>query len=129
MFLPFGYKLMITFSTIKTDRSELRVGWYCETSLSPPVIFLLTVPRRYFFLGSFFYLYNLSLPYCLVCVLQYYGHLLGKGCFLGSPVCGVLLCFCHFPIRCVGQVWYLTESIPELCLLPYFEKCSSDVWC
>ena len=101
MFLPFGYKLMIIFSTLKTDCSELRVGWYRETSLSPPVIFLLTVPRRYFFHGYFFYLY-LSLPYCLVCVLQYYGHLLGKGCFPGSPVCGVLLCFCHFPLWCTG---------------------------
>ena len=70
MFLPFGYKLMIIFSTLKTDCSELRLGWYRETSLSPPVIFLLTVPRRYLIRGSFFYLY-LSLPYCLVCVLQH----------------------------------------------------------
>ena len=92
MFLPFGYKLMIIFSTLKTDCSELGLGWYRETSLSPPVICLLTVPRRYFICGSFFYLY-LSLQYCLVCVLQYYGHMLGKGCFLGSPVCGVLLFF------------------------------------
>ena len=28
-------------------------GWYRKTSLNPPVIFLLTVPRRYFFCGSF----------------------------------------------------------------------------
>ena len=93
MFLPFGYELMITFSTLKTDRSELRVGWYCETS------FLLTVPRSYFFCGSFLYLYNLSLPYCLVCVLQYYGHLLEKGCFLGSPLCGVFLSLSHMLCR------------------------------
>ena len=28
-------------------------GWYRETSLSIPVIFLLTIPRWYFFCGSF----------------------------------------------------------------------------
>ena len=28
------------------------------------------------------------------------GHLLGKGWPLGSLVCDVFLCFCHFPCRC-----------------------------
>ena len=41
--------------------------WYHETSLSPPVIFLLTIQRRCFFCRSFF---GLSLPYCDVCFLQ-----------------------------------------------------------
>ena len=50
-------------------------GWYCETSLSIPVIFLLTIPRWYFFCGSFYVFYLL---YCLVCVMQPCGHLLGK---------------------------------------------------
>ena len=29
-------------------------------------------------------------------------------------------CECHFPIGILGQVWYLTVSIPELCTLNYF---------
>ena len=40
--------------------------------------------------------------YCfLVCFLRPCGHLLGKGSPLGSLVCGVLLCFCNFPIWCL----------------------------
>ena len=39
----------------------------------------------------------------LVCSLQPCGHLLGKGWPLGSLVCYVLLCFCHFPICCPGS--------------------------
>ena len=27
----------------------------------------------------------------------------------------------HFPFGILGQVWYLIVSIPDLCLLPYFE--------
>ena len=77
----------------------MRLVAYRETSLGPPVIFLLTVlstdvnilkfrihvSRQYFFCGSFIYL-CLSFPYCLVCVLQPCGHLFGKGWPLGSPV-------------------------------------------
>ena len=62
----------------------------------------------------------LSLPYCLVCFLQPCGHMLGKGRPLGSLVIYVFLCFSHFPIGVLGQVWYLIVSIPDLCLLPYF---------
>ena len=35
--------------------------------------------------------------------LQPCGHLLAKGLPLGSPVCDVFLCFCHFPIWCPGS--------------------------
>ena len=35
-------------------------------------------------------------------------------------VCGVSLWVCHFPIGILGQVWYLTVSIPDLCTLTYF---------
>ena len=34
-----------------------------------------------------------------VCSLLPCGHLLGKGCPLGSPLWVVFLCICHFPIR------------------------------
>ena len=57
--------------------------------------------RLYTVYCGYFYLY-LYLPYCHFCVLQPFGHLLGKGLPLGSPVCDVLLCFCHFPIRYPG---------------------------
>ena len=32
------------------------------------------------------------------------GYLLGKGSPLGSLLCNVFLCFCHFPIWCHGVV-------------------------
>ena len=35
-------------------------------------------------------------------------------------VSGVKLRVCHFPIGILGQVWYLTVSIPDLCTLTYF---------
>ena len=33
-------------------RNKGEVGWYLLTCLSPPVIYLLTVPRQCFFCGS-----------------------------------------------------------------------------
>ena len=39
-------------------------GWYRETSLSIPVIFLLTIPRWYFFCGSF-YVFFFAILSCL----------------------------------------------------------------
>ena len=29
--------------------------------------------------------------------------------------------FVTFPYGVLGQVWYLIKSIPDLCLLPYFD--------
>ena len=46
-----------------------------ETSFCPPEIFLLNVPRRYFFYGSSSL--SLSLTYCRACVLQVCCHLMG----------------------------------------------------
>ena len=63
----------------------------------------------------------LSLPYGRVCFAQSCGHLLGKGWPLGSPVCDVFVCFCHFLIRCPESGGTLIVSIPNLCLLPYYE--------
>ena len=49
------------------------------------------------------------------------GHLLGKGCPIGSLVYDVFLCvFFNFPYGVLGQVLYLILWIPDLCLLPYF---------
>ena len=33
-----------------------------------------------------------------------------------------------FPYGVLGQVWYLIESIPDLCLLPYFIRFASFVF-
>ena len=46
-------------------------------------------------------------------------HLLRKAGLL-ALVCGVSLCICHFLIGILGQVWYLIESISDLCTLTYF---------
>ena len=35
-------------------------------------------------------------------------------------MCDVFLCFCHFPIWCLGKVYYLIVSIPDICHLLYF---------
>ena len=43
-------------------------GWYCQTFLSPPVIFLLTIPRRCFFYGSFFIICVSCLSVILSCL-------------------------------------------------------------
>ena len=37
----------------------------------------------------------------------------------------VLLCFCHFPMWVLGQVWYLIVSIPDLCHLSYTKRATS----
>ena len=43
-------------------------------------------------------------------------------------VCGVLLWVCYFPIRILGQVWYLIVSIPDLCTLTYFYYCKDIIF-
>ena len=58
-----------------------------------------------------------SLSYCLVCFCQPCCHLMGKNWPLGFLVCDV-----SFPYGALGQVWYLIVSIPDLCLLPYFNN-------
>ena len=83
-------------------------------------IFLLTVPRRCFFCGSFMFFLS-CVCYAFVCVCFYVpcGHLLRKGWPLGSR----LWCFlwvCYFPIGVLGQVWCLIVLISDLCPLSYF---------
>ena len=110
-----------TFSRRQMVKFITGQGSYLETSLSPPVIFLLPVPRRYFFCGSFYSC--LSLLYCLVCVMQPFGHLLRKGRILGSPVCDVFLWICHFPMRYPGSGVALDCIDSWSLLLPYFVVC------
>ena len=54
-------------------------GWHCETGLCPLVKSLLTVPRRYFFCGSFILILScVCYDFVRVCLLMPCGHLLGK---------------------------------------------------
>ena len=87
-----------------------------EFSLSPLVIFLLTVPRWYFLRGSFFYfILCLSLLYCLAMVTYW------ERADFFAPMYVMSSCvFVTFPYDILGQVWHLLVSIPDLCLLPYF---------
>ena len=72
----------------------------------------------------FLYYNVLSVP------LQHCDHLLWKGWSLGSLICDVSLYFCHFPVRYgTWLYWFLIfaffftliVSIPDRCLLPYFD--------
>ena len=81
---------------------------------------LLTVPRRYFFCGSFMFLF--CLVFAMFCARLFICALwspAGKGLtsrlsFVVSSVSS------HFPIGILGQVWYLIVSIPDLCTITYF---------
>ena len=85
-------------------------------------IFLLTVPKRYFFCGSFMlFLSCVWYVFVRVCLLMPCGHLLGKGWPLGSCLWCLIVSlslFHWYP----GSVWYLIVSIPALCTLSYFFK-------
>ena len=84
---------------------------------------LLAVPGRYFFCGSFVFLFCLVFAVSLcasVCVCFVVACWRGGGGWpLGSRL-WCLLWVCHFPIGILGQVWYLIVSIPDLCTLTYF---------
>ena len=102
-------------------------GWRREAGLSPPVkYFLLTVPWRYFFCGSFTLFMS-----CLVHVLASVHCCLEVTCWERADlalVCAVLLCFVTCPCGILGQVWYLIVSIPDLCCLSYFKSSNKDVF-
>ena len=88
-------------------------------------IFLLTVPRRYFFCTSFvdhlcFFVSCVSYAFesvhcCLVVTCWERADLLA---LVGDVYC----IFVTFPCGILGQVWYLIVSFPDLCLLSYFER-------
>ena len=109
--------------TMSSSTSEFRVRLAPWNRFKPSSeIFLLTVPRRYFFGGSFMF-------FCLVfvmplCVSVY--SCLVVTCWERADhlalICGVLLWDCHFPIGILGQVWYLIVSLPDLCTLTYFPE-------
>ena len=92
---------------------------YRETSLSPLVIFLLTVRKVVFLLWIFF-------SYVCLChiVLSVSCSLLVT-CWERADLLALLYVmfscvFVTLPFNVLGQVWYLIVLIPVLCLLPYF---------
>ena len=82
--------------------------------------FLLTVPRRYFFCGSFVLFMSCgchafpSVHCCLVVTWR-------ERAVLLALVCDVYCDFVTFPSGILGQVWYLIISIPYSCRLSYFD--------
>ena len=82
---------------------------------------LRTISGRASFVDHFF-VFCVSLPYCFVCFLQPFGHLLGKRWLLDSLVFYVFLCvlFSLSHYSALGHVWYLVVSIPNLCFFPFF---------
>ena len=87
---------------------------------SSKLFFLLTVPRRCFFCGSFL----LFMFYVRLAILSVHCSLVIT-CWerpnLLALLCVVFLVFCHFPMWCTGSGVYLIVSIPDLCFVPYFQ--------
>ena len=66
--------------------------------------------------ASFVEPFDIHLCFMCTVVMQLWGHLLGKGCSLGSLVLCFLVCLCTFPDGGPGQAWFLIVSISDLCL-------------
>ena len=81
------------------------------------MLFLLTVPKQCFLCG-FGFVFDILSSLCLAVFRSPDG----KGMFLASPMCDVLLFFITFPFDVLNQVWYLIVSIPDLCILPHFGR-------
>ena len=56
-----------------------------------------------------------------VCTLQPCDHLVGKARRLGTLAYDDVLCVVTFSYGVLGQVWYLTVSIPDIVLLLHCE--------
>ena len=100
--------------------SELRVRLARrETGKPSSKIFLLAVPRRYFFCGSFVLCISCvchafaSVYCCLVVTWRERADLL-------ALVCDVNCDFVTFPFGILGQVWYLIVLISDPWCLSYF---------
>ena len=117
---------MQNISTLKRKSSKsegrdffklFKWNWFKPSSK----ILLLTVPRRYFFGGSFvLFLYCVchAFPSAHCCLIIWSPAGKGLTSWLSFVVlnCVVLT----FPFGILGQVWYLIVSIPDICPLSYF---------
>ena len=90
--------------------SELRVMLAPWDRFKPSnKIFLLTVPRRYFFRALFVFFMSCDC-HAFASVHCWLLFVMFDCVFVTSP-CGIL-----------GQVWYLIVSIPDLCRISYFNS-------
>ena len=88
--------------------------WYLQTCLSPPVKQFTDRSKEVLHLWILFVI-------CVPCLsLQPCGHLMGKCRPLGSLVCDVFSCFCHFPLWCPGSGVVFDCIDSWSCLLSYF---------
>ena len=80
-------------------------GWYRHTYLSPPVIFLLAVPRRCFFCRSFLsFVFRVCLCHTVLSVPCSHVVTCWERTDLLYLLCVMFyLCFSHFPLRCPGS--------------------------
>ena len=85
---------------------------------------LLTVPRRCFFCGSFLlFMFQVCLCYAVLSVPCSLVTTCWERADLLTLLCVMFLCvFVTFPYGVPGQVWYLTVSIPDPCILLYFKS-------
>ena len=108
----------VTFPNMSWSTSELRARLTpCDWFKPSSEIFLLTVPGRCFFCGSFVSCVSLafaSVRCCLVVACWERADLL-------ALVCGVCCVFVAFQCEVLGQVWYLIVSFPDLCCFSYFQ--------
>ena len=82
----------------------------------------MTIPRQYFFCGSFMFLFCLvfAMSLCASVYMCFVVTCLERADLLALVWC-VYMWICHFPIGILGQVWYLIVSIPDLCTLTYLD--------
>ena len=107
---------MHTVCKLQAKRSR-SLPWTWNRLKPSSKIFLLTVPRRCFFFGSFMLLMScICYDFVRVCLLMFVVTCWEQADLLAF-VCDVELWSCHFPIGILGQVWCLIVSIPDLCLL------------
>ena len=63
----------------------------------------------------------LSLPYCHVCSLQPCVICCERADLLALLYVMFSYVFVIFPFGVLGQVWFLIVSIPDICILSYFD--------
>ena len=83
---------------------------------------LLTVPRRFFFCGSFLlFMVHVCLCYIVLSVPCSLLITCWERADLLALLCVVFFCvFVTFPYGVPGQMWYKIVSIPDLCLSLFF---------
>ena len=121
--------ICITISAPQNQESALNLVW-TKGEVGPPLNWFKPSGKIFYwpFQGSISFV-NLLCFICLMFAMtlcaSVYMCLVVTGwerADLLALVCGVWLWVCHFPIGILGQVWYLTVSIPNLYTLTYFDE-------